>query len=99
MVLPCVQGEPDYRFMSAGRHRALTILRPSSKASEMEMTVVSGWVCVHSAADLGVLDEAQARHRVVSVLAVTGRCTLRGRQEAPPLVKTDRLDVYLGAPP
>src|SRR5438128_5227735 len=88
--------EPDYGFMSAGRHRALTILRPSSKASEMEMTVVSGWVCVHSAADLGVLDDAQARHRVVSVLAVAGRCTLRRRKEAPPLVIADRLDVHVG---
>ena len=41
----------DYRFMSAGRHRELTILRPSSKASDTEMTVVPGWLFVHSAAE------------------------------------------------
>src|SRR2546425_6879784 len=44
---------------------------------------------------LGVLDEAQARHRVVSVLAVARRGTLRRRKEAPPLVIADRLDVHV----
>ena len=45
---------------------------------------------------LGVLDEAEARHRVVGVLAVTGSCTLRCRKEAPSLVIADRLDVHVG---
>src|SRR2546425_5056941 len=45
---------------------------------------------------LGVLDEAESRHRVVGVLAVAGRCTLRCRNEAPSLVIADRLDVHVG---
>src|SRR5437763_4761282 len=45
---------------------------------------------------LGVLDEAEARHRVVGVLAIPGRSAARGRKQATPLVITDRLDVHVG---
>src|SRR2546422_674826 len=45
---------------------------------------------------LGVLDEAEARHRVVGVLAITSRSAPWGREEAPPLVIADRLDVHVG---
>src|SRR3989441_4569550 len=45
---------------------------------------------------LGVLDEAEARHRVVGVLAIPSRSAPRGRKEAPPLVIADRLDVHVG---
>ena len=41
---------------------------------------------------LGVLDEAQARYRVVRVLAIAGRGALRSRKETPPLVVADRVD-------
>ena len=46
---------------------------------------------------LRVLDEAEARDRVVRVLAVAGRRAPRGREEASPLVITDRLDVDVGS--
>src|SRR5206468_10490626 len=42
---------------------------------------------------LGVLDEAEARHRVVGVLAIPGRSAARSREEATALVIADRLDV------
>src|SRR5881409_1711407 len=45
---------------------------------------------------LRVLDEAEARDRVVRVLAVAGRRAPRGREQASPLVVTDRLDVHVG---
>src|SRR5947209_11341726 len=45
---------------------------------------------------LSVLDEAEARDRVVRVLAVAGRRAPRGREQASPLVITDRLDVHVG---
>src|SRR2546425_7357076 len=45
---------------------------------------------------LGVLDEAEARHRVVGVLAVTRSWTLRCRQKAPPLVIADRPGAHPG---
>src|SRR5437870_1406426 len=46
---------------------------------------------------LRVLDEAEARDRVVRVLAVAGRRAPRGREQASPLVITDRLDVHVGS--
>src|SRR5712692_11575707 len=55
--------------MSAGRHRALTILRPSSKASNTEITVVSGWPFVH---------EAQGSRRAARQLRDVLRERLRG---------------------
>src|SRR6266581_8978549 len=45
---------------------------------------------------LRVLDEAKARDRVVRVLAVAGWRAPRGREQASPLVITDRLDVHVG---
>src|SRR2546425_2836875 len=45
---------------------------------------------------LGVLDEAQARHRVIGVLPISSRRAPRGREKAPPLVIADRLDVHVG---
>src|SRR3989475_3521703 len=45
---------------------------------------------------LGVLDEAEAGHRVIGVLAITSRSAPRGRKEATPLVIADRLDVHVG---
>src|SRR5438034_332613 len=45
---------------------------------------------------LGVLDEAEARHRVVGVLAIPCRSAARSRKQATPLVITDRLDVHVG---
>jgi len=45
---------------------------------------------------LGVLDEAQARHRVIGVLAISSGWAPRGRKEATPLVIADRLDVHVG---
>src|SRR3989449_3807670 len=45
---------------------------------------------------LRVLDEPEARDRVVRVLAVAGRRAPRGREQASPLVITDRLDVHVG---
>src|SRR6266702_4854437 len=40
----------DYDQIEWFCHRALTILRPSSKASDTEMNVVSGWLFVQAAA-------------------------------------------------
>src|SRR5205807_7454649 len=45
---------------------------------------------------LSVLDEAQARHRVIGVLAISSRSAPRRRKEAAPLVIADRLDVHVG---
>src|SRR5216684_3679294 len=45
---------------------------------------------------LGVLDEAEARHRLVGVLAIPGRSAARSRKKSPPLVIADRLDVHVG---
>src|SRR5713101_7389963 len=45
---------------------------------------------------LCVLDEAEARHCIVGVLAIPSRSAPRGRKEAPSLVIADRLDVYVG---
>src|SRR2546425_1114239 len=45
---------------------------------------------------LGVLDEAEAGHRVVGVLAVSSRSAPGGRKQAAPLVIADRLDVHVG---
>jgi len=47
---------------------------------------------------LGVLDEAEAGHRVVGVLAIPSRSAPRGRKEATPLVIADRLDVHVSSP-
>src|SRR5438445_250071 len=46
---------------------------------------------------LRVLDEAEARDCVARVLAVAGRRASRGREQASPLVVTDRLDVHVGS--
>src|SRR2546427_3917208 len=45
---------------------------------------------------LGVLDEAEARHRVIGELAISSRSAPRGRKEATPLVIANRLDVHVG---
>src|SRR2546425_12770174 len=45
---------------------------------------------------LGMLDEAEARYRVVPILAVSGRRAPRVRKKTPPLVVADRLDVHVG---
>src|SRR5438445_455938 len=45
---------------------------------------------------LGVLDEAQARHRVIGVLAISSGSAPRRRKEAAPFVIADRLDVHVG---
>src|SRR3989454_11850536 len=45
---------------------------------------------------LGVLDEPEARHRVVGVLAIPCWSAARSRKQATPLVITDRLDVHVG---
>jgi hypothetical protein len=43
-----------------------------------------------------VLDEAEARHRIVGVLAIASGCALRCRKKASPLVIAERLDVHVG---
>src|SRR5207247_8966024 len=45
---------------------------------------------------LRVFDEAEARDCVACVLAVAGQRAPRGREQASPLVVTDRLDVHVG---
>jgi hypothetical protein len=45
---------------------------------------------------LRVLDETEARHRIVAVLAIAGGRAPRGRNQAPPLVMPDCLDVHVG---
>ena len=45
---------------------------------------------------LGVLDEAEAGHRVVGVLAIPSWSAPRVRKKTPPLVVADGLNVHFG---